>query len=213
MKVGLFFGTFDPIHNGHLKIVNEVHKSGLVKKILFIVTPQSPFKVNNAITSFNHRVNMLNLAISDIPNLNYSDVELNLKYPQFTSNTLRFLKKKYPYNSYVLILGLDNYHSLQNRQWKDSDYIMNNFEILVFNRKITKNQSNLSKNTSKEFRKYHHFLNHDLINISSTAIRNFFRKQTNNKTYNNFSGHKYSEIKSMLPKAVLNYIETHELYK
>ena len=94
MKVGLFFGTFDPIHNGHLKIVNEVHKSGLVKKILFIVTPQSPFKVNNAITSFNHRVNMLNLAISDIPNLNYSDVELNLKYPQFTSNTLRFLKKK-----------------------------------------------------------------------------------------------------------------------
>ena len=74
MKVGLFFGTFDPIHNGHLKIVNEVHKSGLVKKILFIVTPQSPFKVNNAITSFNHRVNMLNLAISDIPNLNYSRV-------------------------------------------------------------------------------------------------------------------------------------------
>ena len=94
MKVGLFFGTFDPIHNGHLKIVNEVQKNGLVKKILFIVTPQSPFKVNNTITSFNHRVNMLNLAISDIPNLNYSDVELNLKYPQFTSNTLRFLKKK-----------------------------------------------------------------------------------------------------------------------
>ena len=90
---------------------------------------------------------------------------------------------------------------------------MSNFEILVFNRKITKNQSSLSKNTSKEFRKYHHFLNHDLINISSTAIRNFFRKQTNNKIDNNFSGHKYSEIKSMLPKAVLNYIETHELYK
>ena len=90
---------------------------------------------------------------------------------------------------------------------------MNNFEILVFNRKITNNQGDLSKNISKEFGKYHHFLNHDLINISSTAIRHFFRKQTNNKIDNNFSGHEYSEIKSMLPKAVLNYIETYGIYK
>tara|TARA_B100000963_G_scaffold270038_1_gene238196 strand:- start:464 stop:736 length:273 start_codon:yes stop_codon:yes gene_type:complete len=90
---------------------------------------------------------------------------------------------------------------------------MSNFEISVFNRKITNNQSNLSKNISKEFRKYHHFLNYDLINISSTAIRQFFSKQSNNKMDNNFSSHEYSKIKSMLPKAVLNYIETHGIYK
>ena len=209
MKVGLFFGTFDPIHNGHLKIVNEVHKSGIVKKILFVITPQSPFKINNKITPLNHRVRMLNLAISDIPNLNYSDVELNLKYPQYTSNTLKFLKKKYPHNSYVLILGMDNYYSLQNRQWKDSDYIMSNFEIVVFNRQIINNQNNLSERISGEFSGRHKFLNHDLIDISSTFIRKFFKKQINNC----FSSEEYSEIENMLPKSVLNYIKTHKIYK
>ncbi len=213
MKVGLFFGTFDPIHNGHLKIANEVHKSGIVKKILFVITPQSPFKINSKITSFNHRVKMLNLAISDIPNLNYSDIELNLKYPQFTSNTLRFLKKKYPYNSYVLILGMDNYYSLQNRQWKDSDYIMSNFEIVVFNRQIINNQNNFSERISRKFSGCHHFLNHDLIDISSTFIRQSFKKQINNQIDKSFSLQEYSEIENMLPKAVLNYIKTHKIYK
>ena len=213
MKVGLFFGTFDPIHNGHLKIANEVHKSGIVKKILFVITPQSPFKINSKITPFNHRVKMLNLAISDIANLNYSDVELNLKYPQFTSTTLKFLKKKYPNNSYVLILGMDNYYSLQKRQWKDSDYIMSNFEIVVFNRQIINNQNNFSERISRKFSGCHHFLNHDLIDISSTFIRQFFKKQINNQIDKSFSLQEYSEIENMLPKAVLNYIKTHKLYK
>ena len=213
MKVGLFFGTFDPIHNGHLKIVNEVHKKEFVKKILFVITPQSPFKINKRITSFNHRANMLNLAISGIPNLNYSDFELNLKYPQFTSNTLKIFKKMYPHNSYVLILGMDNYYSLKNGQWKDSEYIMTNFEIVVFNRQVLNSQNNFSESISQEFTGYHHLLNNDLIDISSTSIRQFFKKQINNRTDKEFSPQEFSEIENMLPKSVLNYIKTHRIYK
>ena len=96
MKIGLFFGSFDPIHNGHLAIANHHLFTRLFSQIWFVVTPESPFKKNQINASYQHRINMLNLVINHQNNLLVSNVEASLPQPNYTSTTLRHLLKTFP---------------------------------------------------------------------------------------------------------------------
>jgi len=159
-KIGLFFGSFDPIHNGHIQIVKSLHFSSF-DQIWFVVTPESPFKKGQVIASFYDRLEMVKLSIGNHKKFIASDLECQLPPPYYTANTLAFLQEKYSYYSFEIIMGSDNYASLINGDWYKSDYILNHFQIVVFPRdqKIIKPHISLT------------VLESDVIPTSSTSIR------------------------------------------
>ena len=106
-KVGLFFGTFNPIHNGHLKVANYFVEKAELEEVWLVVSPQSPFKRIESLTENTQRLAMVNLALKDFPKLKVCDDEINLSKPSYTINTLVHLKNKFPDYDFVLILGQD----------------------------------------------------------------------------------------------------------
>tara|TARA_B110000495_G_scaffold200658_1_gene216353 strand:+ start:257 stop:823 length:567 start_codon:yes stop_codon:yes gene_type:complete len=188
MKIGLYFGTFDPIHTGHLMVAKQAIFENLVDEIWFIVTPESPFKKLSIIASKEQRFKMLKLAISqvDLP-MRASDIEFKLPSPQYTSNTLRHLIKLYPDNIFYLIMGSDNYATLN--QWHDAGFIINKFHICVYARGGDVSEHKVSNTT---------FLSGDKINISSSFIRASFSDKTTNA--------------SSLDHKVLQYITVNNIY-
>ena len=134
MTIGLLFGTFDPVHEGHIEIANNRILTEMVDQVWFVITPESPFKKGKIITSQEHRLAMVNLAIEDYINFEASDIEFQLSHPQYTANTLRYLKNKHSEYNFLIIMGSDNYGSLLADEWKDSEYILKNFKICVYQR-------------------------------------------------------------------------------
>jgi len=132
MKIGLFFGTFDPIHLGHTQIAQAVFNMNIVDKIWFIVTPESPFKKNKIIASKTDRIEMVNLALQSYSNFSSSSIEFDLPPPYYTAKTLRHIKGEHPLDQFILIMGSDNYANIYS--WNDSEYILNNFQICVYDR-------------------------------------------------------------------------------
>ena len=96
MKIGLFFGSFNPIHFGHVQIAKNKKISQFIDEVWFVITPQSPFKQGKIATSYFHRKKMVDLALIDFPNFSASNIELNLPSPQYTINTMKYLQKKHP---------------------------------------------------------------------------------------------------------------------
>ena len=158
--IGLFFGSFDPIHNGHMQIINNPYFSQF-NQIWFIVTPESPLKKGKVVASFHDRLQMVKLSLCNNKKFIASDLECQLSPPYYTANTLVFLQNKYPDYRFAIIMGSDNYISLLNGDWYNSDYVLDNFRIIVYPRdqKIIKARTCLT------------VLESDLIAISSTSIR------------------------------------------
>ena len=126
MKVGLFFGTFDPIHNGHVAIAESVMLTNMIDRVWFIVTPQSPFKKNAIYESKEHRLKMVEIAVELYPHFLASNIEFELESPQYTFRTLSFLESKFKGKyDFHIILGFDNYISLLNKEWNQSEYLLN----------------------------------------------------------------------------------------
>ncbi len=167
MNIGLFFGTYNPIHNGHIFICNEILKSKKVDSIWLVVTPQNPFKENINILDERIRVFMVDEAVRNIENVISSSIEFGLKKPNYTAKTLKFLKSKNLKNNYNLIIGEDNLESFDS--WKDSSYIKNNFDLIVYPRTKNSNSKKLFKGK--------------IINISSTEIRKKIRNNKSIKDY------------------------------
>ena len=159
-KIGLFFGSFDPIHNGHIRIIKNPYFSSF-DQIWFVVTPESPFKKGQVIASFYDRLEMVKLSIGNHTKFIASDLECQLPPPYYTANTLAFLQEKHPHYRFEIIMGSDNYVSLINGDWYKSDYIVNHFQIIVYPRgqKIIKPHISLT------------VLDSDVIPTSSTSIR------------------------------------------
>ena len=134
-KVGLFFGTFDPIHNGHLNIAKYIIEENLADQVLLVVTPENPLKLKNNISSFDHRYKMVNIATKKYNNIIPSDLEVNLKKPNYTIDTLNFISKKMLDIEFSLIIGEDNYKIFDT--WKDYKKILNNYKIYIYPRKGT----------------------------------------------------------------------------
>ena len=132
MKIGLFFGSFNPVHNGHLIIANYVCETTDLDKVWLVVSPQSPFKQKESLLRERDRLHLINLAIENNPNLRASDIEFGLPKPSYTVDTLIYLKDKFPNHEFCLIMGSDNLVTLH--KWKNYEQILQNHSLYVYKR-------------------------------------------------------------------------------
>ena len=131
-KIGLFFGSFNPIHVGHLIIANYMVSYTSLDEVWFVVSPQNPFKEKKSLGNMYDRLEMVSLAIGDSDQLKASDIEFKLPQPSYTIDTLVHLKEKYPSKDFVLIMGEDNLEGLP--KWKNYEIILRDYEIIVYPR-------------------------------------------------------------------------------
>lgn len=166
MKIGLYFGSFNPIHNGHLIIANHVLNVTDVDKIWFVVSPQNPLKPANSLLNEYHRLHLVNIAIEDNPDFKASNIEFKLPKPSYTIDTMTYLEEQYPDHEFCLIIGSDSYQNLS--KWKNHEMLRSKYRIFVYQRPgfVTETQEpNIQ------------LLNAPLIEISSTFIRNLIKEK------------------------------------
>jgi nicotinate-nucleotide adenylyltransferase len=130
MKIGLFFGSFNPIHIGHLIIANHILNETKLDKIWFVVSPVNPFKINSDLLDERARLFLVNAAIQNDERIAASDVEFQLSKPSFTINTLLFLKDAHPGHEFSIIMGSDNFRDID--KWRDYEGIISNYKILIY---------------------------------------------------------------------------------
>lgn len=131
-KIGLFFGSFNPIHTGHLIIANYMANFTDLDEVWFVVSPHNPFKEKKSLANMYDRLEMVNLAIEGIDYFRASDIEFKLPQPSYTIDTLIHLHEKYPHRDFVLIMGEDNLAGLH--KWKNADIILRDYKIIVYPR-------------------------------------------------------------------------------
>ncbi len=132
MKIGLFFGSFNPVHVGHLIIANYILNHSDVEKVWMVVSPHNPFKKKSTLANNYDRLHLMNLAIGDNPKIEASDIEFGLEQPSYTIDTLTYLKEKYPKHEFCLIMGGDNLKSFH--KWKNYEMILEHYSIYVYQR-------------------------------------------------------------------------------
>ena len=130
--IGLFFGSFNPIHIGHLALANYFIDNTDIKEIWFVISPQNPLKKKNSLIHHRFRLEMVNLAIGDFIRFKTCDIEFNLPQPSYTINTLQHLKEKYPKKQFSLILGADNLATFH--KWKNYEEILKRHRLFVYPR-------------------------------------------------------------------------------
>lgn len=168
MKIGLFFGSFNPIHIGHLIIANIIAETSDLDKVWFVVSPQNPFKPSKGLLHEFDRFDMVRAAIHDNFHLEVSDVEFNLPRPSYTIHTLLHLNQKFPDKQFSIIMGEDNLSSF--KKWKSHEIILNDYGLYVYPRPGVQ-PSELKSHPNVKF------VEAPLLDISATFIRNCIRRQ------------------------------------
>ena len=132
MKIGLFFGSFNPLHIGHKAIASYMTEFFDLKKVMFVVSPQNPLKQKNSLLDQYHRLQIIRSEIEDNPKLMVTDIEFKMPQPSYTIDTLVRLKEENPENDYAVIMGGDNLKNFQ--KWKNYDQILENYSLYVYPR-------------------------------------------------------------------------------
>ena len=132
MKIGLYFGSFNPIHIGHLIIANYIANNTKLDEVWFVVSPQNPFKNTNSLLNEQHRLSLVKIAIEGEKKLKASNVEFKLPKPSYTADTLLYLSEKYPKYIFSIIIGSDGFQNIE--KWKNYKYIINNYNIFIYQR-------------------------------------------------------------------------------
>jgi len=189
-KTALFFGSFNPIHIGHLIIAEYMIVNSDIKEIWFVVSPSNPLKKKETLLAEHHRLYMVKLAIENDYRFRACDVEFKLPYPSYTSNTLVYLNELYPKKEFALIMGEDNLENIE--KWKNYEFILNNYQIYLYPRighdgGKYKNHPNVS------------FVKAPLIEISATLIRESIRQK--------------KSVKYLLLPEIEKYIDEMGFYK
>ncbi len=192
MKIGLYFGTFNPIHIGHLIIANHLAENSDLDQIWMVVTPHNPHKKKNTLLDDYHRLEMVHLATEDYPKIQPSDIEFKLPQPNYTVNTLAHLQEKFPKHEFSLIMGEDNLNSLH--KWKNYEVILQNHSIIVYPRLHSGEIDSQFINHPKI-----HKIDAPIIELSSTFIRESIKNDKN--------------VVPMLPNKVWEYVEHNLFYK
>ena len=135
MNVGLYFGTFNPIHVGHMVIANYMSEHTGLDQVWFVVTPQNPLKNKKSLLQDSHRLALVREAVDESPNLKASDIEFGLSKPNYTTNTLAHLIEKYPKHTFSLIMGEDNLRNFH--KWRNYEHILKEHQIFVYPRVLT----------------------------------------------------------------------------
>ncbi|WP_016989201.1 nicotinate (nicotinamide) nucleotide adenylyltransferase [Flavobacterium sp. ACAM 123] len=206
MKIGLYFGTFNPIHVGHLIIANHMAENANLDQVWLVVTPHNPFKKKSSLLDDYHRLQMAHLATENFPKLKPSDIEFKLTQPNYTVTTLVHLEEKYPNHEFSLIMGEDNLKSLY--KWKNYEVILQNHAVYVYPRLAAKQQPGeviSSESESLDLKKIQdlgpkvHLIDAPIVEISSTFIRKNIKEGKN--------------IQPLLPTKVWEYIDHNNFYK
>lgn len=132
MKIGLYFGSFNPIHIGHLAIANYMLEWTDIDQLWFVISPLNPLKKKASLLEDFHRLELVNIAIAEYDKFRVSNIEFNLPKPSYTIDTLTYLKEKHPDFEFKLILGSDNLEYFH--KWKNNDLILQNYDLLVYPR-------------------------------------------------------------------------------
>jgi len=189
MKIGLYFGSFNPIHNGHLAIAQFLMQKSLFDQIWMVVSPNNPLKDKNDLAPENDRLNMVKLAIQDFPYLRACDVEFSLPSPSYTIATLHYLEKQYPNYEFSLILGADNIENFH--KWKNYEEILSRYVLYVYPR---------AYGVFEKIIEHPHiiYLDAPLLSVSATEIRTLLQQKI--------------PVEEYLPITVVRYIEEKRLY-
>jgi nicotinate-nucleotide adenylyltransferase len=189
LRVGLFFGSFNPIHHGHLILANYLLNNEVIDQVWFIVSPQNPFKKKGDLINEYTRLHLVHLAIEGCNNIKVLDIEFKMRKPSYTIDTLRKLEELYPNIKFSLILGSDGYENLE--RWKNGMQILEKYELLVYRRFGFDDTIIKSGKTIR--------IDNPIIDISSTVIRSLIK--------NGLS------IRYLLPDRVILEIERSALYR
>jgi nicotinate-nucleotide adenylyltransferase len=189
MKIGLFFGSFNPIHIGHLIIANTMAENTDLDQVWLVVSPQNPAKRKHTLLHEFDRYDMVEKAIADNHKLKVTDIEFHLPKPSYTIDSLTYIQEKYPQHQFVIIMGGDNLVNLP--KWKNADKILEYYEVYVYPRPNTTPNELISHPKIK-------IVEAPLIDISATFIRTQLQE---NKS-----------IKYLVPEAVEEYIKRKKFY-
>jgi len=189
MNIGLYFGSFNPIHHGHLIIATHILNSNTVDQLWMIVSPQNPFKASHVLLNENHRLGLVKTAIEGEPKLKANNIEFKLPKPSYTINTLTYLKEKYPQHQFSIIMGSDGFQNLH--KWKNASVIIENYPIIIYKRPGFEITDTHGASIT--------IMDAPLLEISSTHIRKLIKE---NKS-----------IRYLVPDAVKEEIELNNYYK
>lgn len=191
-KIGLFFGTFNPIHVGHLTIAHYMAEFSDLEEVWLVVTPHNPHKKKKTLLDDIHRLSMVRIAVEDYPNLKASNIEFDLPQPNYTVNTLAHLEEKYPDHHFCLIMGEDNLKSFP--KWKNYEAILKLHEIYIYPRISGGEVPDQLKDHPKI-----HRIDAPIMELSSTFIRKAI--------------HEGKNIRPMLPCEVWKYLDEMNFYR
>ena len=191
MRIGLFFGSFNPIHIGHLVIADVMANQTDLEQVWFVVSPLNPFKSSSALLHEFDRLKMVELAIADNFNFKASDVEFNMPRPSYTADTLAYLSDKHPQHEFKLIIGEDNL--VHFHKWKNYESVLENFGLYVYPR------PQVDKEKIKVKHANIHYVDSPMLDISATFIRNSIRND--------------HSVQYLLPSAVIDYIRFKKFYQ
>lgn len=192
-KIGLFFGSFNPIHIGHLILANYILENSDMEELWFVVSPQNPFKDKKSLLKDNNRLDMVQLAVKNYPKMRASSVEFSLPKPSYTIDTLTYLHEKYPEISFSLIMGEDNLENLG--KWKNAETLIKNHQIIVYPRIFE------GEKKDSEYLQHENIslIKAPVIELSATEIRSMIQQGKN--------------IRPMLPPEVFEYLDGSSFYK
>lgn len=161
MKVGLYFGSFNPIHVGHLIIANHILNETDIQKIWFVVSPQNPFKKTISLLNEYDRLHLVQKAVENDSRLRASDIEFLLPKPSYTAHTLAYLKERYPDNNFSIVMGSDSFQNLE--KWENAETIIREYALIIYRRPGFEVENSIQANIQ--------VMNAPLLEISATHIR------------------------------------------
>ncbi len=189
-KIGLFFGSFNPVHNGHLMLANYIVEYTDLDSIWFVVSPQNPFKDKESLLQDRHRYDMLEMAVKNDSRFEVCDIEFNMPKPSYTIDTLNRLAELYPETEFHLICGMDNL--VDFKKWKNAQEILDNYHLLVYPRKGYDGGELVNHKSVR-------IINAPEIEISSTFIRNAVAES--------------KDVRYFMPEKSYNYMIDNNFYK
>ena len=188
MNIGLFFGSFNPVHTGHLIIANHILNESDLEKVWFIVSPQNPLKNSNSLLTDTNRLQLVRLATENDNRLRASDIEFHLPRPSFTIDTMIYLEEKFPDHHFNIIMGGDSFSNI--KKWKNYKKLLKSYPVIVYNRPGADYPGDIPGQIT--------FLYAPLLEISATYIRELIIKK--------------KSIRYLVPESVREEIEIRRFY-